>query len=192
MKPQMLSMLQKKNLYVDPNEATGGVINKTVILTRPFAQLNIGATDYNESTLLSTYTGCSVRVRNVNNVLNLYTGDVTNTTSFTDAEAVFAYADFIGAVELFPVTVTGVDIEYLSMYYLLVPEYRTLAEVTIAFRTADGREDVLPQKISEVPFQRNYRTNLYGNFFTTEVEYNIIINPDYETPDYDEKYDILN
>lgn len=179
----------EKNLYVDSNEATGGVINKTVTLNRPFAQLNIGATDYNESTLLNTYTRCAVVVDNIPNILNLYSGDVSNTTTGSDAHASFAYTDFIGAAESFPVTIDGADIEYLAMYYLLMPTSKTIEKVTIRFGSRDT-ENILIEEIENVPFQRNYRTNLYGNFLTDDVHHKIIIGPTYEIPDYNEEYNI--
>ena len=34
-----------------------------------------------------------------------------------------------------------------------------------------------------VPLQGNYRTNILGNLFTSSVNYNIVVNPDFDDPD---------
>lgn len=86
-------------------------------------------------------------------------------------------------------TIDGVDIKYLSMHYLLVPETKEIAEITIGFGTNE-EEGLLRTTIENVPLQRNYRTNIYGNFLTEEVDFSITIDPEYTTPDYNEEYDI--
>jgi hypothetical protein len=37
--------------------------------------------------------------------------------------------------------------------------------------------------VGSVPVQRNYRTNVYGQLLTSQVGFNVIINPDFEDPD---------
>ena len=41
--------------------------------------------------------------------------------------------------------------------------------------------NALPQHVfSNVPFRRNWRTNIYGNLLTGDVTYNIVIDPDWD------------
>jgi len=149
----------EKNLYVDPSEATGGVINKTVILTRPFAQLNIGATDYSEELSMRSY--CSYFQYLYSN-LNLYTEEVSG-----EAKIIYAVG-FTEITEPFPVTVEGADIKYLAMYYL--PASTEESSVRIGFYMLNDVNDYnTPNMISfitDVPLRRNYRTNLYGPLFS--------------------------
>lgn len=110
----------EKNLYVDPSEAAGGVINKTVTLKRPFAQLNIGATDFYEEFLVSRY---------VLYVQYLYhTFDLYNETVLNGLEETLSIG-FTKITEPFPVVVEGVDIQYLAMYYLLAPAEETSVRI---------------------------------------------------------------
>lgn len=162
----------KQSLKVD------GAINETIALYRPFAQLNIATTDHTEEAV--TDFGPSqtkVEVSNVYNTLNLLTGIATGEVK--NLEYGFAA---IPEGETFPVE--GVTAQYLSMNYLLVQDEKEL--VTIDFTVANASGTELPVKnYVDVPVQRNYRTNIYGKLLTDPTDFNITINPDYETPDYE-------
>lgn len=136
-----------------------GAINKTVILTRPFAQLNIGATDHSEELSMRSY--CSYFQYLYSN-LNLYTEEVSG-----EAKIIYAVG-FTEITEPFPVTVEGADIKYLAMYYL--PASTEESSVHIGFYMLNDVNDYnTPNMISfitDVPLRRNYRTNLYGPLFS--------------------------
>ena len=161
----------EKNLQVN------GTINKTIQLKRPFAQLNIGATDYAEATDAAFTTASSaVKVNHVANAINIRTGVATGDETITFADAAVP-AD----TETFHVT--GVDADYLAMNYLLVNDAKQLVDVE--FTATSTQNEKITRSYANVPVQRNYRTNIYGNILTEEANFNIEIVPDFETPDYD-------
>ena len=153
----------EKGLTVD------GAINKTITLQRPFAQLNIGATDIEEAAVAGfTPKQSSVTVKNVYNTLNLLSGEVSDV-----AEVTYALAAIPEESEIFPVA----DAKYLAMNYLLVGSEKELAD--IEFTVSDGSLSI-DRSYASVPVQRNWRTNIYGKLLTDEAAFNISIDPDYE------------
>ena len=152
-----------------------GAQTETIELRRPFAQLNIGTADYAASTSAGyTPTQSAVVVKNVYSTLNLATGAVEN-----EVVANFALAN-IKKDEIFPVA----GYEYLAMNYLLVAADKELVDVDFTY--TDGTNDKA-RTVGSVPVQRNYRTNIYGNLITSDVEINVEIKPEYDD---DNKYGI--
>ena len=156
-----------------------GTINKTIQLKRPFAQLNIGATDYAAAETAAFKTASSaVKVNHVANAINIRTGVATGDKTIT-----FADAPVPDDSETFHVT--GVDADYLAMNYLLVNDDKQLVDVEFTAKSTKG--ETITRSYANVPVQRNYRTNIYGNILTEEANFNIEIVPDFETPDYNFK-----
>ena len=173
------SNLEKLDAFFahEVNLQVNGTINKTIQLKRPFAQLNIGATDYAEATDAAFTTASSaVKVNHVANALNIRTGVATGDEAIT-----FADAPVPDDSETFHVT--GVDADYLAMNYLLVNDEKQLVDVE--FTATSTQAETITRSYANVPVQRNYRTNIYGNILTEEANFNIEIVPDFETPDYD-------
>ena len=81
--------------------------------------------------------------------------------------------------ETFPVA----GYEYLAMNYLLVGNDKETVE--IEFTYADANNVAKTRTVGSVPVQRNYRTNIYGQLLTSDVDVNVEIKPDYEKPDYE-------
>ena len=145
-----------------------GTQTETIELKRPFAQLNIGTADYAASKSAGYVpTLSAVTVQNVYSTLNLATGAVSNEVKVSFAEAA------IPTAETFPVT----GYEYLAMNYLLVAKDKALVEVEFTY--TDG-SNAKSRTVGSVPVQRNYRTNLYGNLLTSDVDINVIVKPDYD------------
>ncbi|MBO5941651.1 MAG: hypothetical protein J6Q63_00010 [Bacteroidales bacterium] len=150
-----------------------GAQTETVELKRPFAQLNVGAADYDASESAGYLPNASaVTVKNIYSTLNFATGEVTGETAVTFAE------NAIPTNEKFPVT--GYD--YLAMNYLLVAADKALVEVEFTY--TDG-SNAKTRTVGSVPVQRNYRTNIYGNILTSDVDLNVVIKPEYNEPDYE-------
>ena len=148
-----------------------GAQTETIELKRPFAQLNIGTSDYTASTNAGyTPDQSYVKVTNIYNTLNLWSGAVSN-----EVAAEFAYAD-IKKDETFPVA----GYEYLAMNYLLVNEKETV-DVEFAYKET-RTNDAKTRTVGSVPVQRNYRTNIYGQLLTSDVDINVIIAPEYNEP----------
>ncbi|MBQ5723831.1 MAG: FimB/Mfa2 family fimbrial subunit, partial [Muribaculaceae bacterium] len=138
---------------------------KNVVLTRPFAQINVGTNDWTESVNANyrpTQSSMSVPVYTT---LNLWNGSVEDRY-----QVEYAYNDLpTEALE-----VNGQNYTYIAMNYVLVDERETI-DVTFKHKDAKGVET--SKTVGSVPVQRNFRTNLYGSLLTSQQEVNITINP---------------
>lgn len=152
-----------------------GAQTETIELKRPFAQLNIGTADYAASTSAGyTPVNSAVTIKSIYNTLNLWDGEVSSETEVT-----YDYAA-IAKNEAFPVA----GYEYLAMNYLLVAADKTLVDVEFAYTETDATA-AKTRTVGSVPVQRNYRTNIYGNLLTSDVDINVEIKPEYDEPAYD-------
>ncbi len=145
-----------------------GASQKSVELKRPFAQLNLGATDTEAAAdvdFVATKTQVKVKCYST---LNLFSGDVVDEAT----ERTFALAD-IPSGETFPAT--GVTAQYLAMNYLLVNAKEL---VDVEFTVSNGSHD-FTNTYSNVPVQRNHRTNIYGSLLTNATDFTITVNPIY-------------
>ena len=147
--------------------AVNGPVSKTVTLTRPFAQLNIGTSDLVEAGaagLNVTKTEVSVAAFSS---LNLATGAVDG-----EAEVTFALAPIPTQADgAFPVE----NYTYLAMNYILVPADKQTVDVTF-----DTNAGGTPSTFASVPVQRNYRTNIYGALLTNPAVFEVLIDKEYE------------
>ena len=145
-----------------------GAVTTDVALKRPFAQLNIGTDDMDDAAATGLATGSlksSVKVQNVYKTLNLMSGEVGG-----DAEVTFAANDLPDGT----FTANGTEYDYLALNYLLVAADKAL--VNCEFTYTDGSV-TQTQNVSNVPVQRNYRTNIFGSLLTGAVDLNITIDP---------------
>ncbi len=147
-----------------------GASQETIELHRPFAQLNIGTADLEDAAAAGqTITAAGVTVKTYN-TLNLKDGEVSGEAEISFAEAALPTAAF-------PVT----DYKYLTMNYLLMTaDKKADNTVTISYDDASGVQD---RVFYNVPLQRNYRTNIYGNLLTSTTEFNVIIKPEFDGED---------
>ena len=153
--------------YAVKTFTVNGASQETVELKRPFAQLNIGTADLAASEAAGVeVTKAGVKV-NTYKTLNLKTGEVAD-----PADVEFALAA-LPTGETFPVS----GYEYLTMNYLLMPaDKKADNTITISYdNTAAGT-----RTFNNVPLQRNYRTNIYGNLLTGTAEFNVVITPDFD------------
>ena len=153
--------------YAVKTFTVNGASQETVELKRPFAQLNIGTADLAASEAAGVeVTKAGVKV-NTYKTLNLKTGEVAD-----PADVEFALAA-LPTGETFPVS----GYEYLTMNYLLMPaDKKADNTITISYdNTAAGT-----RTFNNVPLQRNYRTNIYGNLLTNSTDFNVVITPDFD------------
>lgn len=143
---------------------------KPVQLVRPFAQLNIATSnkDYEDATKAGfEVTKTEVVVKDICNRLDLWTGDATIKDECTYHKNAIPTNEYT-----FPI-VTGQ--KYLSMNYLLVPSSKELTKVTFKYYNEEGREKT--RDFDQVPVQRNWRTNIYGDMLTSTMKVNVEIAP---------------
>lgn len=149
-----------------------GAASKDVKLKRPFAQLNIGTADLEQA----ENAGINVAEAGINvstyKSFDFKTQDVTGT-----AESVTFGNSNLPTNETFPIE----GYKYLTMNYLLMPKDKQTVDVTL---NCDGVES---RTFQNVPLQRNYRTNIYGNLLTSQNDFNVEI-----TPGFDGEYNNTN
>ena len=152
-----------------------GDVQKTFELRRPFAQINVGTSDYDDAAEVDYVPALSkMVVKNLYSTLDLFTGKASD-----EVEMTYNY-NVINRNEQFPVS----GHEYMSMVYALVDKGEA-SLVTVAFSYKEGENTQEETRtFGSVPVQRNYRTNIFGSLLTNDVDVNIIIIPEYETPDY--------
>lgn len=144
-----------------------GNTQTTVTLTRPFAQLNVGTDDIAAATAAG-FTPSKTEVKaTVGNKLNLADGTIEGETEQTFELAAIPQG------ETFPVAGAY---DYLSMNYMLVPAAKTVGDVKLTVVDATGAQTI-DRTYTNVPFQRNYRTNIYGSLLTNSVNFNVVIEP---------------
>ena len=152
-----------------------GAQTEIIELKRPFAQLNIGTSDYEASKFAGYEPNySSVKVSNVYNTLDLVEGKVSGATA-----VVYSY-NVIPTNEAFPVT----GYEYLAMNYLLVASEKEVVDVEFGYTELDATA-AKTRTVGSIPVQRNHRTNIYGQLLTSDVDINVIIEPEYEEPAYE-------
>ena len=157
-------------------EYTAGTdVENPIKLYRPFSQLNVGTKDLAAAKASGFNTDdatTEVKVTGIYNTLNLVSGDVSG-----DAERTFAF-NAIPTGETFPKA--GYD--YLSMDYMLVAADK--ANVDVDWKITDN-VTTINHHFANVPVQRNYRTNIYGNLLTSATDFNVEIEPNFNKPDYE-------
>lgn len=159
-----------------------------VVLKRPFAQLNVGVTaaDWDAAVAAGfTVTQSSVVIENAAKGINLLNGSITGV-----AEKVSFNLANIPTEDL-TVNINGTPetYKYLSMSYFLVNDDTEggAAKATVEsleFTITNGEDINLSEGLTNVPVQRNYRTNILGKLLTDDIDFNITIDSEFETPDY--------
>ncbi|MBQ5776336.1 MAG: hypothetical protein IIW06_04995, partial [Bacteroidaceae bacterium] len=139
-----------------------------VQLHRPFAQLNIGTDDINEAIKAGlNISQIGVTVSKVYTTLNFADGSVDGLTT---VPVVFGKADR-PENENFPVQPDAY--KYLAMNYLLVSSTKSIADVEMSY-------DDQTRTYTNIPLQRNYRTNIYGSLLTKGIGFNVEIEKDFD------------
>ncbi len=74
--------------------------------------------------------------------------------------------------------------KYVAMNYILSATDKEVKN-EVVLTVNDGTQDVNTVTVSNCPVQRNYRTNIFGSLFTVDGKFNVVIDPIYNTPDYE-------
>lgn len=145
-----------------------------VKLRRPFAQLNLGT--LNTSTAYDVeLVSSKVKVTNANTKFNV-------ATSAASEPKVIEF--LMNSVPTDPSTleVSDVEYEYAGMNYLFAGDNATV-EYDIVTKLNDGMEGTVNNTVSSVPLKENFRTNIIGNLLTSKVDYQIVVDAEFNTLD---------
>ena len=149
-----------------------GPRTQTIVLTRPFAQLNIATADTAKAADGGLVVAQTKVVVPAYNTLNLVDGSVSG-----EAERTYAMADILTGETI---EVGGKTYDLLSMNYILV-NTKELEIVKFTVKNGTFEEEFT---YNNVPLQRNYKTNIIGNLLTSTYDFTIEINPIF-TDEYD-------
>lgn len=162
--------------YVKPFVVTGDK-TENVKLYRPFAQLNIGTTEKDLIRVAQYYgvTGFtqSQVVVTTPTSMDLTTGNVSGENKFKYAAAKFITPEMLKT-----------DYVYLSMNYLLVSNEKNLVNVEFSCISEGENAKSISKTFENIPVQRNYKTNIYGNLFTSARDWNVEVAPGFDSPEY--------
>lgn len=166
--------------YVVEAGKTMNIINETVILKRPFAQLNLGINndeleDARKAGIIVDET--KIIVSNVYNAFSAYDDAVV-----TDAEAGEMVFE-LNAIPKEKLVINGKEYNYLAMNYLLVGDKgseKSLTDVQFIYQTTKGVKNDPITSFNSIPVQRNYRTNILGRLLTTPAEFTLVIDNSFE------------
>ena len=152
------AFFKKETITVSGNQSVD------VKLTRPFAQVNIGTDDFDAAKASGLEVTQTEVVAKAFATLNLATGKVSD-----EADRTFTMKAIPTASDgEFPV---AGGYKYLSMDYLLVGADKATVDVAFNYGGPQNRT------FTNVPVQRNYRTNIYGSLLTNTTDFNVVIEP---------------
>ena len=141
-----------------------------VELRRPFAQINIGASDYDPYITGFEMTS-SIKCK-APSVLDVLDGSVSEEVEVEYALAQIPYE----AGDKVLTKVDGVTYHWMSMNYILAAQTNSNIygdiEATFHYNGCD-----LDVTIPSVPYRRNYRTNILGTLFTGPAKFNVEVVP---------------
>ena len=144
-------------------------------MVRPFAQVNVGTDDISKAANSGIETGSlatTMSVTNVPTTLNFVDGTTSGQTDVTFAA---------NAIPTESLVVSGKSYTHLSMNYLLIGADKTTANFEFEF--TDGAT-TSTRTFSNVPIQRNYRTNIIGSILTQNLDFDIEVDPGFNEPDH--------
>jgi len=148
--------------------------NQSIELKRPFAQVNFGTDDLDETVIQNVKSNLTTTLQcKAYTTLNLLDGTVSGEQDVTFGAAALPES------ETFPVA----EYEYLSMDYLLVGADKSLVDFTL--KVTDGTNAWPDVTVTSAPVQRNYQTNIYGSLLTSGATFNVKITPGFTNPSYD-------
>ena len=162
-----------------------GPIEEVVVLTRPFCQLNYGASDYADAIKAGiTATKSAVTVNHAATSFNLATGATEGDVEVTFTKEILPneITDDENNPDILVVNETNYD--WMAMNYFLVPNNEATIETSLQLYEGDATEAVRDITVPNVPVQKNHRTNIVGNLFTEDVNFLVIIDERFDQPDY--------
>lgn len=149
-----------------------------VDLYRPFAQINFGASDYDEVTALGLSMTSTAAFVGLPDVLNVLDGSVSGSV---DSQFTFSPVPAASGEKL---EINGDEdtYGYVSMNYVLAPKNGLLNSVTGKFNYNNSDIEIA---VANVPYARNYRTNIIGELFSGQAQFIVEIKPiiyDFDPP----------
>lgn len=161
----------------------GESVDTDVELVRPVAQINWGTSDLGTNAVKTQFgedlsdLNTTLTVSAVQNVLNIYTGELTGTASNA---TIGAFTLPSSTDNTYPGPTTGY--EYLAMQYVLADASSTIHDLTLAVTNGEDNANPINIDVTSAPLQANYRTNIYGTLLTEDQNFNVELSDDWGNP----------
>ena len=167
--------------YATETFTVTGPLQKDVTLRRPFAQVNFGSNDLSEDAVKAAFGDDLASLTTKLTLKAPVTFDFISGEPAGEAEEIsYTAAAVPASTERFPVD----GYRYLSMDYILAG--RATGSITdMKFSVMNGETEYNAITVNAAPVQANYRTNIYGQLLTSDADFNVVIEPAFNTPDYD-------
>ena len=155
-----------------------GPMSETIYLHRPFCQLNYGASDYQDAIKAGVNaTKSAVTVAHAATSFNLATGA-------TDGDVAVTFTQEVLPNDPATLTVEDKQYQWMAMNYFLVPSNEAVITTSLKLYEDGNANPVRDLTVYSVPVEKNHRTNIVGNLFTEDVNFNVIIDERFDQPDY--------
>ena len=161
-------------------DAMGKQIDSKVTLRRPFAQLNLGNDNPTPKYTINVLKS-DVKVTSVPTVFNVATKETSE-----PQEISFQIADIPNDPKT--LTVQDKPYDYVAMNYVFAGGDNVAVEYNIytKIKGVNGEIDATVNNVvKNVPLKENYRTNIVGNLLTSKVDYQIVVDANFNQPDID-------
>lgn len=152
-----------------------GPVSKTIELKRPFAQVNIATVGTykvgdKEKAIDFSEAKSSVKIVYIPTEFSpLAEKQVSKTKTTTFAAAEIPEGN---------ITVEGKSYKYMAMNYIFASEEGSVYDINATLKVGGTNYTVT---VPNAPLKRNWRTNIVGDFLTSSAEFNVVVNPGFET-----------
>lgn len=138
-----------------------------IVLKRPFSQINVITTDLQSFKQVpeALPSHVDVKLKNVYRAINLLSGELSDASDLSYVSTLYNVPDPIGDY-------TNAT---LSMDYIFAPTDKSAVDIDWK-ATKSGDSDIV-YAFTNIPYQRNYRTNIKGNLLTSVGTWNVTIDP---------------
>lgn len=161
---------------VEKDLVISGPVSKTVTLTRPLAQVNIGTLDELKA---GTTTAPAIDLTGATSKVVVKDVPTVFAPLATTPETMFSGASDVtfdaAAVPTEKLSVKGVKYDYLAMNYVFAPAEGTICNLTAEF-CLTGMEPISLSSPA-TPLKRNYRTNILGKLLTSTADFIVVVDP---------------
>lgn len=152
-------------------------IKPNVTLKRALAQINFGSEQSNRQD--AKVSQSSITLKNVPTTFHpLLAGTRSACDKFSEENIVLSYNDVMKE----KLSVNSVNYDYLATTYVFAPKNDPiLVDASAVFKFETGKTTNV--KVPNVSVKQNFRTNIVGNLLLANAEWNVIINPDFQSGD---------
>lgn len=178
---------------------TDQTINSTITLYRPVAQVNWGVSDI-DAAMVTDSGAYGANAQYLVSQVQAQAYTVFNMLAKNDAGKVVGGVTGSQTTVTFPYLPrpTGeafpyepADYQYVSMQYLLVPATESVVDLTLTVSNRGTttspntgvQEHTMVVPVPNANVQANYRTNIFGSLLTGDLNFTIVKQPAFNTPD---------